>query len=1808
MKICASTIRLEFIQDYTLKSLRLKQDKWNKLVISDEQRGFLHSFVDQGFPQELVISQNIGGQLQVHTDWPSPLKNKGVFFVKREKEPLPENVDELLDHMVCGDIHPNALDQFCALVEEVVVPLFKNELNMDKFPKCVADDIKRQVHELATSVYQIRGHIKGRTLLPFPQGASLIDDEEKKVRESDGRYCNMLLKNNIEGIILKWSHQTDEVLTKDSAAELEGGDNPGPMTEIKFWDAKCVNLESLFEQMKANTTKNMASILNVTDSAYYPCFRSMFRNVVAALNESLDICLHLKPLRDHFEAMSDVEFTDIRPLFPPLMHTVCLVYSHSTYYSSAARIIVLMTETCNLLIDMARTYLDPSTIFQIEVEEALDKVNISIRNLKEFRTTFQHFKSIVPTYFTEEKTPKTWEFQEHLIFHRFDEFLERLNIIREFFLTAQQFLKLEKVEIGGIRGKALTTSIKKVSDEFKDLYGVFTNRTYDSLDPKDEGFLKDNEKFQNKIFSLDRKLGAILIRAFDDCVVTESIFKLLNIFGSLIDRKLIALELNDKMPHLVTKLQDEMDEAKTIFLKQSRRINDDGKALIDRNMPPISGQLKFAKELRDKIARGMKNFRDLDHNIVTTEGGETVVEKYKEMVGLLTCYEERLFERWILSVDQKIGNGLAMPLLVRNPDKTLKVNFGQDTLSILNEVKHLKKEFPQRSVTEKAKEIFKRFDEFRNYNNSLEQMVNLYNYLHTKTVPQEQALISEELSELDELMEPAEQTLTWNSEAISPYVERLRSSVAKLNTRVRKAQDNITKIKETISVWEHHPLFERIKDPKKEPLFSMDDREEKKSKRYREIQEASLRIETILAENEKLYKVDFTSKQAKKHWESYLNYLDKMVAEGLLRTIAVSLGYLLDETDEKKDISVLFSVSLCLCEPDVIFKPSLDVKMAVNFRDICESILDDIFTMAELVPRISNAESDYLDFIKQHKEIMSLRSDFMARVDLSIERANIKRNTFLDYSYLWTESRSDYMYYFLNYGRQLTEEELLKLDEDEIAKKETIKKEPPTLLQFQEQINHYEAIYEEVKQIECTKVFNLWFRADITPFKTSLLNCVKRWSYAFKKHLLDHVVNSLKDLNDFIEVADEGLMVSVQEGDYAGLINVMEFLQRVKERQATTDTMFEPLKEVIEVLKNYGVVIPEESMVQLQELPERWANTKRLSISAKQHVAPLQGIEIGRLKARIDEYDKMQKTFRTRFTGMRFYFYTCKSPYDHLTEANKMIDDKEEKIKELQSQATLFEVAVPNFPLMEKCRKENKMLKQLWDYIFLVRTSIDEWKTTAWVDIDVENMDMECKKFAKDIRGLDKEMRGWNAFIGLELTVKNMLTSLRAVGELQNPAIRERHWEQLVQATRVQFIMSDETTLADLLSLNLHNFEDEVHNIVDKACKEMAMEKMLKDLDTTWKTMEFEHENHPRTGYNLLRASEELIETLEENQVQLQNMMTSKFIGFFLKEISTWQKTLGVVDQVITTWFDVQRTWSYLESIFIGSEDIRKQLPEDSDRFDKIDTEFKGLMKETSKTKNVIEATNVPGLVEQLEVIQSQLTLCEKALAEYLETKRLAFPRFYFASSADLLDILSNGNQPLLVAKHLTKLFDSMAKLKMGEGAEANLAVQMTSKDGETVNFTVSCLCEGQVEVWLNRLMDAMRSTIRSEFEKSMGTYEDAMRDQWLFDYPAQVALAGTQIFWSLEVSNSFAKLEEGYENALKDYYKKQINQLNSLITLLLGSLTKGERQKVMTICTIDVHSRDVVSKMIIPSSSSPSSSSSSPSSPSSSSSPSSLS
>lgn len=519
------------------------------------------------------------------------------------------------------------------------------------------------------------------------------------------------------------------------------------------------------------------------------------------------------------------------------------------------------------------------------------------------------------------------------------------------------------------------------------------------------------------------------------------------------------------------------------------------------------------------------------------------------------------------------------------------------------------------------------------------------------------------------------------------------------------------------------------------------------------------------------------------------------------------------------------------------------------------------------------------------------------------------------------------------------------------------------------------------------------------------------------------------------------------------------------------------------------------------------------------------------------------------------------------------------EIEDLNKSTELFELVPVDDMKLLSCRRDLKMIKQLWDFVLTVDSCMNDWNNTLWKKIDVENMDQECKKYGKELRNLNKEMRNWEPYTYLEGKLKNLITSLRAITELQNPAIRERHWTELMQATQVRFEMDDTTILSDLLDLNLHKFEEDVKGIVDKSVKEMAMEKTIKDLNKIWKDLAFETETHDRTKLKVLKISDEVVETLEENQGQLQNLMSSKYIAFFYDEISTWQQKLSNADQVINTWFEVQRKWMYLESIFIGSEDIRSQLPEDAKRFDGIDRKFKELLMDMSKNYNVVDSTNKPTLLPSLDNLLAELILCEKVVNDYLETKRLVYPRFYFVSSADLLDILSNGNRPELVCKHLPKLYDSLAKLKL----EGRNALGMISKENdEYVNFEDGCDCSGKVEVWLNRVTETMRKILLKLFEDAVKAYVEKARDVWVYDWPAQPALCTTQIWWTTEVNIAFGFLEEGYENALKDYQKKQISQLNALIVLLLGNLTPGDRQKIMTICTIDVHSRDVVAKLIV--------------------------
>lgn len=90
--------------------------------------------------------------------------------------------------------------------------------------------------------------------------------------------------------------------------------------------------------------------------------------------------------------------------------------------------------------------------------------------------------------------------------------------------------------------------------------------------------------------------------------------------------------------------------------------------------------------------------------------------------------------------------------------------------------------------------------------------------------------------------------------------------------------------------------------------------------------------------------------------------------------------------------------------------------------------------------------------------------------------------------------------------------------------------------------------------------------------------------------------------------------------------------------------------------------------------------------------------------------------------------------YEKLDKINEEIVKFEEELKALHDQANIFEQQVTEFKQIKLARRELKLLKNLWDYVNIVTSSLDEWKTTFWKKIDVEGMDQECKKLIRELR------------------------------------------------------------------------------------------------------------------------------------------------------------------------------------------------------------------------------------------------------------------------------------------------------------------------------------------------------------------------------------------------------------------------------------------------------------------------------------------
>ncbi|XP_067320919.1 dynein axonemal heavy chain 9-like [Anolis sagrei] len=267
---------------------------------------------------------------------------------------------------------------------------------------------------------------------------NIIEEKNEDIRKI---MCELLAKSlsselvdksiihAVETAVIEWTHQIQSVLKRESSDLLLKGQDPNPKVELDFWKNRYEDLQCIYDQLKAKRISAMVELLDRVQSTYYAAFTSVLRDVEAALVEAQDINVHLKPIQGPLEEIENVEFNEVKPLLNRVLHTVCLIWATSKYYSTPARTIVLLQEICSLLIQQARNYLNYEDLLKAETEESLRKVEKAFDVFNYFKQLFEERRETLNSYFHPGQVVKKWDFPSVMVFAQLDNFLERLQVV-----------------------------------------------------------------------------------------------------------------------------------------------------------------------------------------------------------------------------------------------------------------------------------------------------------------------------------------------------------------------------------------------------------------------------------------------------------------------------------------------------------------------------------------------------------------------------------------------------------------------------------------------------------------------------------------------------------------------------------------------------------------------------------------------------------------------------------------------------------------------------------------------------------------------------------------------------------------------------------------------------------------------------------------------------------------------------------------------------------------------------------------------------------------------------------------------------------------------------------------------------------------------------------------------------------------------------------------------------------------------------------------------------------------------------------
>ncbi|CAD8087288.1 unnamed protein product [Paramecium sonneborni] len=891
--------------------------------------------------------------------------------------------------------------------------------------------------------------------------------------------------------------------------------------------------------------------------------------------------------------------------------------------------------------------------------------------------------------------------------------------------------------------------------------------------------------------------------------------------------------------------------------------------------------------------------------------------------------------------------------------------------------------------------------------------------------------------------------------------------------------------------------------------------------------------------------------------QKWVNHIKSFTEESeqLSKESFIQINIAIQQLIRKK--TVLHKQSTFGEERYLIFEPTRQQIIAalVNPIQLIKETIQQVNKVEnDIMPLLDLRQTQSVDMELIYHQFDSAIEQIVSFIDISFKKPNLILDQFNEFSYLYTKSQSHLMKRLFGDSKEKPSITYIELDK------------------IKEKLNYYLQTIFQIERICIDEKNFSFFQVKTKQAKQTLIQKSQEIISGILNRLSEVLIDNIQRIGKLYQDMCEKILEEPKEEHE--MVQLKNFIAETEVNLAKLANEVNMLFQTLDLLHQYQYQFDSKEIENLWLL-KQWPSEIKIALVEGQRNVNLKETKFTeKLDQEKEQFIRELLILEKQVDEIKFYedYSQVKIYAQNVMGLKEKINNYQDKVRSFNDRENLFKQPLSDYDDLIKIKQDFDPFYKIWDLAIEFDIDKQEWYQGLFIKLQYSQIERKVIqyyqketllliKFFQD-QSNDKALR---LLSDLKKDLDKFKEVMWLIEFLNCEAIQKKPktWDEIYATCG---FVGDDITLTQLLEHNLLQFKIQIEDISKRATYSYDIEKRLNSVVDKCKEIKIEFISNS----NIMKIDETQI-LLDEQLNLVLLLKQSPYV--VMDKAQGLERKIILIQDTLENWRSTQRGYIYLQPIF-QSEDIRKKLPQEKNKFDYIDRFWKQIIDNFLKDPLVWENIENERYKQESKHCNDLLDYILKGLNDYLEQKRKVFPRFFFLSDDGLLEILAQTKAPLLINKHIQKCYEGINELQFDENNENILKI--ISPEKEVISLYKSCnVIEneklGNVEKWLQETDQIIIETMKI-------TMKECSQDNdknWYMKWPSQCIQTITQVKWTqsieqalisqISLENILYQIKQQIKILVKFLEQKNLNiyqriQISQIIILLVHNRSQTER------------------------------------------------